>query len=379
MIRKFNKDDILKIVELEESTLNTSLGALMLKDSLENEMAYFFVDEENEKILAYISTMFDGSCVEILNFCVKKELQHKGLGTKMLSFINNYFYQLKAKNMILEVRNNNISAINIYEKFGFKKIHVRKNYYSNGDDALVLNKELISISDLYDSYISINSKLEKYDDYYKFYDDVQKDKYYNNYFKIINPSKELILDLKKKQFRNYFMIFSEKEIDDILDYKFEKDSLIYMYSSIYSLKSLKNNNYEVIKLNESHKDMLYDHVFEDSKEFGIEYALGNASRAKDNLINDNFDFFSIIIDNKIVSNIKVYKKDDAILLEDVVTLEKYRHKGYISAIFNYILNYYKKLGVKDVSLIADNLDTPKFMYEDMGFIIIGNCYAYRMV
>ena len=36
MIRRFNKDDILKIVELEKSTLNTSLGALMLNESLNN-------------------------------------------------------------------------------------------------------------------------------------------------------------------------------------------------------------------------------------------------------------------------------------------------------------------------------------------------------
>ncbi len=379
MIRKFNKDDILKIVELENETLNTSLGADMLNDSLDNEMAYFFVDEEDNDILAYISTMFDGETVEILNFCVKAKLQHQGLGTKMLSFINNYFYNLKAKNMILEVRFNNIKAINIYKKFGFKQIHVRKNYYSNGDDALVLNKEFISISDLYDSYILVNSKIEKYDDYYKFYDDVQKDKYYNNYFKIINPTKGLIDELKKKQFRDYFMLFSEKEIDEILDYKYEKDSLIYMYSSIYGLKPLKNNNYNVIKLNENHADMLYNHVFDDSKEFGIEFAKGNALRNKDNLINNKFDYFSIIENDKIVANILVYQNNEAIFIEDVVTIEEYRHKGLCSAIFSYVIDYYKKLGIKDVALIADNDDTVKYMYEEMGFIIIGNCFAYRMV
>ena len=379
MIRKINKDDILKIVELENETLNTSLGANMLNDSLDNEMAYFFVDEEDNDILAYISTMFDGETVEILNFCVKAKLQHQGLGTKMLSFINNYFYNLKAKNMILEVRFNNIKAINIYKKFGFKQIHIRKNYYSNGDDALVLNKELISISDLYDSYILVNSKIEKYDDYYKLYDDVQKDKYYNNYFKIINPTKGLIDELKKKQFRDYFMIFSEAEIDEILDYKYEKDSLIYMYSSIYGLKPLKNNNYSVIKLNVNHADMLYNHVFDDSKEFGIEFAKGNALRNKDNLINNKFDYFSIIENDKIVANILVYQNNEAIFIEDVVTIEQYRHKGLCSAIFSYVIDYYKKIGIKDVALIADNDDTVKYMYEDMGFIKIGNCFAYRMV
>lgn len=379
MIRRLKEDDILKIVELENSTLNTSLGYDMLKSSLENEMAYFFVLEENENILGYISTMFDGEIVEILNFCVDKNSQHKGLGTKILSFIDNFFYTLKAKSMILEVRDKNVNAIKIYEKFGFEKIHVRKNYYSNGDDALILEKKILLCGELYDSYISKSAKLEIYGDYYKFSDDIQKDKYYHNYFKIIHPSKDLIQELKSKQFRDYFMIFSDNEIDDLLDYKYEKDTLIYMHSSIYGLKSLKNNSYNIIKLNENHLDMLYDHVYNDCLEFGIEFAKGNALRAKDNLKNDKFDYFSIIENDKIVANLLVYRKDDSIFIEDVIVDEEKRHKGMCSSLFSYIISYYEKDGVKEVSLFADLNDSVKFMYEDMGFEVTGSCFTYRMV
>ncbi|MBR4496863.1 MAG: ribosomal protein S18-alanine N-acetyltransferase [Acholeplasmatales bacterium] len=379
MIRRLKEDDILKIVELENSTLNTSLGYDMLKSSLENEMAYFFVLEENEKILGYISTMFDGQIVEILNFCVDNNYQHKGLGTKILAFIDNYFIKLNAESIILEVRDKNINAIKIYEKFGFKKIHVRKNYYSNGDDALILNKKMINLSSLYDSYISVDSKLEKYDDYYKFFDDVQKDKYYNNYFKIINPKKELINELKQKQFRDYLMFFSDIEIDNLFDFKFEKDTLIYMYSSIYGINPLKNNSYDVIKLNASHSKMQYDLVYNDSKEFGLDFANNNALRANDDLINNKFDYFSIIENDKIIAYMKVFKKDDAIFIEDVLTDINYRHKGLCSSIFNYVINYYKNLNVKHVVLFADSDDTTKYMYLDMGFVSVKNCFVYRMV
>ncbi len=378
MIRRFKEDDILKIVELENSTLNTSLGFDMLKSSLDNEMAYFFVLEENEKILGYISTMFDGEIVEILNFAVDKSYQHKGLGSKILAYIDNYFYSLNAKSMILEVRNNNISAIKIYEKFGFKQIHIRKNYYSNGDDALILEHKLISCEDIYDDYVLVDAKKEKYSDYIKFFDDVQQDKYYTNYFKIINPSKDLINDLKQKQFRPFFMIWTSEEIDDLLDYKFEKDSLVYMHSSIFGIKSLKSNDLKIVKLDKSNSNELYDFEYKGCLEFGKDFAKGNAKRAKFNLENGKLDYFAYYDNGKIVAHLFTHRIADAILIEDVYVLEEERHKGICSALFNYAIKYHKENGVKEVVLIADSNDTPEAMYEQMGFMVCGKAFTYRM-
>ena len=43
---------------------------------------------------------------------------------------------------MLEVRKSNISAQKLYEKNGFKKISVRKNYYDNIEDAFIYLKAL---------------------------------------------------------------------------------------------------------------------------------------------------------------------------------------------------------------------------------------------
>ena len=40
----------------------------------------------------------------------------------------------------LEVRENNFAAIDLYNKFGFQQISLRKEYYSNGEDAIVMIK-----------------------------------------------------------------------------------------------------------------------------------------------------------------------------------------------------------------------------------------------
>ena len=44
------------------------------------------------------------------------------------------------KNAYLEVGINNIRAIGLYSKFGFKKISKRKSYYPDGEDAIVMIK-----------------------------------------------------------------------------------------------------------------------------------------------------------------------------------------------------------------------------------------------
>ena len=47
----------------------------------------------------------------------------------------------KVKSVTLEVNENNIPAIQLYKKYGFQKISIRKKYYGN-EDALLLQKEL---------------------------------------------------------------------------------------------------------------------------------------------------------------------------------------------------------------------------------------------
>ena len=48
----------------------------------------------------------------------------------------------KIERMTLEVRVSNITAIKLYEKFGFVTLGVRPKYYENGEDALIMWMEV---------------------------------------------------------------------------------------------------------------------------------------------------------------------------------------------------------------------------------------------
>jgi len=140
MIRKYIMDDIPFIVDLENKTLNTTLGSEMLINDLDNELSTSYVYLENDKVIGYISIVFDGEIVEILNYCVAPEMQNKGIGKELLNYVLDTYYAKNASSVILEVRESNNRAIHVYEKLGFKKISIRRNYYSNGENALVLQK-----------------------------------------------------------------------------------------------------------------------------------------------------------------------------------------------------------------------------------------------
>ncbi|MBF0443725.1 MAG: GNAT family N-acetyltransferase, partial [Oligoflexales bacterium] len=47
--------------------------------------------------------------------------------------------------LFLEVRPSNKSALKLYQSFGFIKVSIRKKYYSDGEDALILKREFARI------------------------------------------------------------------------------------------------------------------------------------------------------------------------------------------------------------------------------------------
>ena len=137
MLRPYKLEDVNRIVEIENNTLNHSLGIDFYTNDLNNPIAKHYVYEIDNEIVGFISSYFDGEIIEVLNFCVDTIYQSKGYGNKLL---NDFFNQFEASSSILEVRSSNARAIHVYEKNGFKTIRIRKQYYSNGEDALFMQK-----------------------------------------------------------------------------------------------------------------------------------------------------------------------------------------------------------------------------------------------
>ena len=73
--------------------------------------------------------------VEILRICISIKYRRRGIAKNLLQLLP------KNQQILLEVRQNNISAIKLYQQFGFQQIAIRKKYYQNNENAIVMAKQ----------------------------------------------------------------------------------------------------------------------------------------------------------------------------------------------------------------------------------------------
>ena len=378
MIREYEKKDIDEIVNLENKVLGETLGAEMFNKSLFLSMAHYYVYEENKKILGYVSTSFDGDVIEILNLCVDNDYQSKGIGSKLFGYALTDLFKKGAKSAILEVRETNYGAIRFYDRFGFKKISVRKSYYKNGDSALVLQKEFESVFDFENKYLNEFTNIEYFDDYISYSDDIQKDKYsYNFYFiKNKNKVKSLIKKLSKENKKEYLDFDSSFLLDEYLP-DFKKSHEIRMFA-LANLVKLDYRIGDIRIMNNSNKDLFLNLLYSDESRFGEAYASKNSKRIVDMcLTNDRFDLYGIFENDKLLGSIHVYKNNNMAKLEDLFILDEYQKKGYGISLLTTVIDILKKEGINDLTITADYDDTPKNIYARIGFQEVLDNYNYH--
>lgn len=107
----------------------------IINSSNEDVFGYY----EDGKLIGFIHVLKSFECLEIINVVVSLEHRNKGIATKLIDYVSSFYGDIEY--ILLEVNEHNISAINLYNKVGFKCINIRKKYYGN-DDAMIMRKEV---------------------------------------------------------------------------------------------------------------------------------------------------------------------------------------------------------------------------------------------
>ena len=142
--RPLNMGDLETVMAIERDIYPFPWTRGNFSDSL-NAGYSCWVCEVEKKMLGYAVMMVVLDEAQLLNISISRSVQGQGYGRKLLEHMIVIARGFGAKNMFLEVRPSNRSALRLYEKIGFNEFSVRKNYYPNNigrEDALLMGMML---------------------------------------------------------------------------------------------------------------------------------------------------------------------------------------------------------------------------------------------
>ncbi len=116
-------------------------NAQMLLDGIESGNLLGTTYKLEGRIVGFVTYSVNQDFAEIDDIFVVKEYRQKSIASNLLQDLIEKLKD-KTQKIFLEVRTSNVSAIKLYKKFGFIKVGDRKNYYNDGENALVLVREI---------------------------------------------------------------------------------------------------------------------------------------------------------------------------------------------------------------------------------------------
>lgn len=142
-VREWRFADILPVSNLEEECFATDRWSYRtFATCFENPAFYGVVAEENGEVIGFGGITVAVDCCDLENVFVAEPYRRCGTGAEILKNLFAVAKQRGAEKMFLEVRVSNRAAMAMYLKLGFSGSYARTRYYSDGEDCLVMLKNL---------------------------------------------------------------------------------------------------------------------------------------------------------------------------------------------------------------------------------------------
>ncbi|BET14664.1 ribosomal protein S18-alanine N-acetyltransferase [Fusobacterium vincentii] len=140
MIKKLTNNDIDYIEQVfnleKEIFKNSAFSKSYLNTLIKGDNSFIYIYLIDDKVCGYLIILDSIDVYEILAIATVEEYRNKGIAQELLA-------KIRIKNIFLEVRESNQTAINFYKKNKFKEISIRKNYYSKpAENAIIMKLEV---------------------------------------------------------------------------------------------------------------------------------------------------------------------------------------------------------------------------------------------
>ena len=115
----------------------------MVLNSFNNGGFCGYVAKLNDNKVGFVTATCVQDFADIESVFVNPNYRGKGIAKSLLTVLEKELKEVGIQNVLLEVRSSNLPALSLYKGFGFEEISVRKKYYPDGEDALVLKKVIV--------------------------------------------------------------------------------------------------------------------------------------------------------------------------------------------------------------------------------------------
>ncbi|MFF3441023.1 ribosomal protein S18-alanine N-acetyltransferase [Streptosporangium sp. NPDC002721] len=145
VLRRMTAEDLPAVMEVERKTFPADAWSEgMLRGELDDQprTRHYVVALVDDVIVGYAGLAAAGDQADVQTIAVLAEWRRTGVGGAMLTELLAEAARREAVSVFLEVRSDNPGAQAVYDRFGFERIGVRRRYYEDGTDAIMMRKDL---------------------------------------------------------------------------------------------------------------------------------------------------------------------------------------------------------------------------------------------
>ena len=142
IIQKLSVDAVDQIISLYGSDFDDGWNKNMLLSSFNGGRFLCYGAFIDGALVGAITLTVGLDDADIESVFTLKSARRKGVADALIERAIDELKNLGKKGVLLEVREGNTPAKNLYFKHGFKQISVRKKYYQDGENAVILAKEI---------------------------------------------------------------------------------------------------------------------------------------------------------------------------------------------------------------------------------------------
>lgn len=141
-ITTMTTQDVKQIAENFSENFDKFWSVDILQNDLTSSNSKYIVAKIQNTIVGFAGIKVILDEADIMNIAVRTDKRSLGIGSLLLEKLITTAQNLTCQTITLEVNETNLPAIRLYEKYDFKRIGLRKKYYNNTNDAILMQKDL---------------------------------------------------------------------------------------------------------------------------------------------------------------------------------------------------------------------------------------------